>query len=94
MGLFSGRAPVSEEDRRMLLGLRASGPRPPAQGRVVCACFGVGEDTIRRAIAEGARDTAALGRALKCGTNCGSCLPELRGLIAAELPEKSVISME
>jgi assimilatory nitrate reductase catalytic subunit len=82
MGLFSGRAPVSEEDRRMLLGLRASGPRPPAQGRVVCACFGVGEDTIRRAIADGARDTAGLGRALKCGTNCGSCLPELRALLA------------
>ncbi len=40
---------------------------------------------IERAIREGGlRDTAALGRALQCGTNCGSCLPELREILSHE----------
>jgi assimilatory nitrate reductase catalytic subunit len=82
MDLFARGAPVSENDRRILLGARPAEARTD-EGRVVCSCFGVGEVRIRTAIAEGACDTAALGHALKCGTNCGSCLPELRELIAS-----------
>jgi assimilatory nitrate reductase catalytic subunit len=51
--------------------------------RAVCTCFGVREHAIRAAAMAGARTTAELGRQLRCGTNCGSCLPELRALIAA-----------
>ena len=53
-----------------------------AQGRAVCACFGVGEELIRDAIAAGAT-LAKLQDELKCGTNCGSCVPELRRMVAA-----------
>jgi assimilatory nitrate reductase catalytic subunit len=28
-----------------------------------------------------------LGQALKCGTNCGSCVPELKALLAAARAE-------
>ncbi|BCJ92269.1 nitrate reductase [Terrihabitans soli] len=82
LDLFARGEPVSENDRRILLGARAAEPKAD-EGRVVCSCFAVGETRIRTAIADGARDTAALGRALKCGTNCGSCLPELRDLISS-----------
>lgn len=59
--------------------------RPPAGGaglgRVVCNCLNVAEPDIVAAIAAGA-DLAALQSNLKCGTECGSCMPELKRLIA------------
>jgi assimilatory nitrate reductase catalytic subunit len=56
---------------------------------VVCACFGVGRTTICDAIASGARSAAEVGALLKAGTNCGSCIPELKRLIAqAETAEQ------
>jgi assimilatory nitrate reductase catalytic subunit len=78
--LFAAGA-LSDDQRRMLLsgksmdGLASAGP-------VVCACFGVGRNTICDAIASGARSAAELGLRLKAGTNCGSCIPELKLLIA------------
>ena len=51
-------------------------------GPIVCACFGVGRGTICDTIASGARTTAEIGARLKAGTNCGSCIPELKRLIA------------
>jgi assimilatory nitrate reductase catalytic subunit len=41
----------------------------------------VREAEIRAAVAAGA-DLARLQKELRCGTNCGSCLPELRRLAA------------
>ncbi len=38
--------------------------------------------TICDAIAAGANSAAAIGAQLKAGTNCGSCIPELKRLIA------------
>ena len=51
-------------------------------GPIVCACFGVGRSTICDAIAAGANSAAAIGAELKAGTNCGSCIPEMKRLIA------------
>jgi assimilatory nitrate reductase catalytic subunit len=51
-------------------------------GVTVCACFGVGRNAIEQAVADGCHDLSSIGRRLKAGTNCGSCLPELRGFIA------------
>ena len=59
--------------------------QPPAgsaaRGRIVCNCLNVAEPDIVAAIAGGA-DLAALQATLKCGTECGSCVPELKRLIA------------
>jgi Anaerobic dehydrogenases, typically selenocysteine-containing len=55
----------------------------PAQGRIVCSCFSVGETPILEAIAQGCKTPAELGAKLKCGTNCGSCIPELKELLAS-----------
>ena len=52
-------------------------------GPTVCACFGVGRNSLTQAIAAGCASVAQLGEKLKAGTNCGSCLPELRALIDA-----------
>jgi assimilatory nitrate reductase catalytic subunit len=54
-------------------------------GPVVCACFGVGLKFIRDCIASGtAKDVAGVSKALRAGTNCGSCLPELKRIVAHE----------
>jgi assimilatory nitrate reductase catalytic subunit len=54
----------------------------PSSDRAVCACFTVVESEIRAAVAAGGT-LAKLQKDLKCGTNCGSCVPELRRLLAA-----------
>ncbi len=79
---------VSPMERRMLLSGR-SATGLVETGPIVCACFGVGLTTISDAIAEGAASPEAIGAALKAGTNCGSCLPELKRILAqhAQSPE-------
>ncbi|MFG1463917.1 molybdopterin-dependent oxidoreductase [Xanthobacter sp. DSM 24535] len=78
-GLLGDEA-VSPEDRRILLSGRRAGARG-ACGPLVCSCFGVPRGAITEAIAAGDRDAAAIGARLKAGTNCGSCLPELRQIL-------------
>jgi assimilatory nitrate reductase catalytic subunit len=65
------------------------GAAPPtalaARGRQVCSCFDVGEPQIEATLAALRGDAdqrlAAVQKQLRCGTNCGSCLPELRRLV-------------
>jgi assimilatory nitrate reductase catalytic subunit len=50
--------------------------------KIVCSCFSVSEDKIRCAIRdEGLTSAAQIGARLKAGTNCGSCIPELKKLL-------------
>ena len=78
---------LSDAERGALLMGRPSAAAPDC-GRVVCACFGVGENTLKQAIAEGVVSVEALGIRLKAGSNCGSCIPELRRLLAARATSK------
>ncbi|MDI1302280.1 MAG: molybdopterin-dependent oxidoreductase [bacterium] len=80
-GLIGG--PLSALDRRALLSGRAADPAADV-GNIICACFAVGEKTIRRAIATQNLDSvAAIGACLKAGSNCGSCQPELKQILAS-----------
>ncbi len=71
-------------DRLALLAGRPLGAEAD-KGKIICSCFQVGEKTILEAIGNGCDSAEALGDALKCGTNCGSCIPELRGIIGKSL---------
>lgn len=72
------RTPDAAIQRRFdALALVASEP-------VVCACFSVAADAIRQAVAAGAGTLEQIGQSLRAGTNCGSCLPELKRIIARE----------
>ena len=55
------------------------------RGKQVCTCFNVTDAAIAGYLAgcSGSDDTrlAALQGSLKCGTNCGSCIPELKRLV-------------
>jgi assimilatory nitrate reductase catalytic subunit len=78
--LFAAES-LTDDERRMLLSGRSTEGVVSA-GPVVCACFGVGRASICGAIASGAKSAAEIGAQLKAGTNCGSCIPELKRLIA------------
>jgi assimilatory nitrate reductase catalytic subunit len=66
ISLLTGRPPIGQKDH----------------GKTICACFGVGEKTILETIKNGNLSTVEqIGEALKAGTNCGSCIPELRALL-------------
>ena len=56
-----------------------------ARGRQVCSCFDVSETAIdsRLGSCSGSADARLqhLQDTLKCGTNCGSCVPELKRMV-------------
>ncbi len=79
--LFETEALPAPQRRAVLSGRSTDGLADP--GPTVCACFGVGLHTIRDAIDSGAAvSVEAIGKSLRAGTNCGSCLPELRKIVA------------
>ncbi len=51
------------------------------RGRIVCSCLDISENEINAVLAE-TPELAALQHKLKCGTECGSCVPELKRLAA------------
>jgi assimilatory nitrate reductase catalytic subunit len=72
---FADPAAIVESRLSLLSGRSPSGADP---GPTICACFGVGLNAIRAAFEAGAATAEEIGRQLKAGTNCGSCLPEIR----------------
>jgi assimilatory nitrate reductase catalytic subunit len=59
-------------------------------GELICACFSVGLSAIQEAVASGkATSAAGIGKALRAGTKCGTCLPEIESLVAQELKART-----
>ena len=86
--LFEQQEPVTGFGA-LLLAPAARIPAGPWRGKVICSCFGVGERAICDFLAAaGNADHTTLDRlqsALKCGTNCGSCVPELKRLVGTSM---------
>ncbi len=76
---------------RMLL---VPGAKPPvavqARGKQICTCFNVTEAAIAQQLTtcRGNEDQRLLQLqgALRCGTNCGSCLPEVKRMVKFSIP--------
>ncbi|MBI3443938.1 MAG: molybdopterin-dependent oxidoreductase [Magnetospirillum sp.] len=76
-----GRAAIDGGERATLV---AGAPPGGDRGRdkTVCACFSVGLSAIRSAIdTHRLSSVAEVGAMLKAGTNCGSCVPEIRAIL-------------
>ena len=86
-----GRPPQTAQQRLALLAGRAENGKAPA-GATICSCFGVGEVTIADAVRQGCSSVQQLGAKLKCGTNCGSCIPELKTIIDEQMSLNSGMS--
>ena len=62
----------------------------PDPGPTLCSCFGIGVNTILRAIEdEGLLSVEEVGKALSAGTNCGSCRPEIAALLDRATPKEA-----
>ena len=82
------RPDIGVADRRTLLaGIPFEGAAD--EGAIVCVCFQVGAARIAAAAGAGGRSVESIGRQLGAGTNCGSCIPEIRRLIAGVRPSGS-----
>jgi assimilatory nitrate reductase catalytic subunit len=77
-----------------------TGSQPPVPlidaGATICTCVGVKDVAIHTHLATCHGDEAArltsLQSTLKCGTQCGSCVPELRRMIRTTLPSDAPAS--
>lgn len=80
LALQFDKSTLDDRSRNALL----SGFAPAGEdvGRIVCACFSVGEKAIEKAANGGCKNAAEIGSKLKAGTNCGSCVPEIKAIIA------------
>jgi assimilatory nitrate reductase catalytic subunit len=79
--LFEAGVIEAVQRQALLSGRAASGAA--SAGPIVCACFSVGLATIRATIESGEAGTVEeIGKLLRAGTNCGSCVPELKRIIA------------
>ena len=76
----------TELDERRATLLRGGAAVAPIEGKLVCSCNGVGEDTITRSVREqnaaGTCSLASVCAATRAGTSCGSCRPEVGKLMA------------
>ncbi len=74
-------------------GLLRPGATPPVsvEGKLVCSCHQIGEQTIRRCASQPAATLAGVVRATQAGSACGSCRPEISAILAqcAERPPES-----
>ncbi|MGB6309392.1 MAG: molybdopterin-dependent oxidoreductase [Steroidobacteraceae bacterium] len=75
---------LEDADRASLLTGQPADARSDA-GPVICSCFGVGRNTICAAIQQfDLRTPQQIGKRLRAGTHCGSCLPELKSILSEQ----------
>jgi assimilatory nitrate reductase catalytic subunit len=91
--LLQDKSSTKEYGRRLLM----TGSTPPVSfsysGTIVCSCVGVKDLAIKMHL-DGCNGNetdrmTSLQDALKCGTQCGSCVPELRRMTQLTLPLES-----
>ena len=78
--------------RRLLM----TGQKPPVAlrdaGQTICTCVGVKDvaiaDWLQANPGQEAAQLAGLQSSLKCGTQCGSCVPQLKRIIALQSVDK------
>jgi len=75
------RMPTADLRRWLFAPLVTPPPVARSRGRILCNCLDVAERDIAEEVRGGA-DLARLQAKLRCGTSCGSCLPEIRRMIA------------
>jgi bacterioferritin-associated ferredoxin len=61
---------------------------------IVCLCHGVTDRDLEKVIEEGASTVEEVGRRCGAGTDCGTCLGELRERLAGDADPASAIGCE
>jgi assimilatory nitrate reductase catalytic subunit len=95
--LLEDELPAQSYGRALL----APGAKPPvavaSRGRAICTCFNVTDAQIQSCLAQAEGDEdqrlAQLQGKLQCGTNCGSCVPELKRMVRAAVVAQPQLSI-
>ncbi len=85
-GQFSDEAHYKAFSRWALAPISAPPSGQRGRGKIVCSCLDVSQNEILENIELGA-DLITLQNKLKCGTECGSCVPELKRLVYSHHPK-------
>ncbi|WP_272907144.1 nitrate reductase [Pseudohongiella sp. O18] len=72
----------------LLLGIPADQSAQQA-GPLVCSCHNVYQSTVMAAIDAGCDEVEKVGSCCRAGTNCGSCIPEIKRLLAENQPAEA-----
>ncbi len=92
--LLQEELPAHTYGRRLLVPGAQAPAAVPSRGKPVCSCWNVTDAAITGALAQcqGTADQrlAQLQGTLRCGTQCGSCLPELQRMVRASLSAQPV----
>jgi assimilatory nitrate reductase catalytic subunit len=87
--LLVEQLPADLYGRALLSGSPVAPTPVPSRGAQVCSCFDITEPQIETVLARcnGAPDEqlTQLQGELKCGSNCGSCLPKLRSMVRKQM---------
>jgi assimilatory nitrate reductase catalytic subunit len=88
---LQGEQSVQALGRLLLMSSSRAPSGTVTRGRIVCNCLNVSESEIQACLAKPADGNAqatltGLQQQLKCGTQCGSCIPELKRMCAQTSP--------
>lgn len=64
----------------LVLAPSAKPPKSVAPRKIVCKCADISDRQIKQELAQGA-DLSKLQETLKCGTFCGSCVPDIKRMV-------------
>jgi len=90
--LLQDELPAQAYGRALLQGSATAPVALAPRSRQVCTCFNVSESAIHTQLTHchgnEVERLSQLQQALQCGTNCGSCVPELQRMVRATSPVK------
>jgi len=93
-GLLQDELPAQAYGRALLLPVSKPPVPVASKGKVVCTCFQVRDiaidDNLRTCSGTPPERLAKLQGALQCGTNCGSCIPELQRMVRSTSGQTSI----
>ena len=88
--LIENKMELSEKRLQLL---RSGKSTEPVIGKLVCSCNNVGEGNLLNKIKEGCRDHVQLCQLTGAGMGCGSCRPEVKAILDAQvnIPKKEQV---
>jgi assimilatory nitrate reductase catalytic subunit len=89
--------PAQRYGRALLLAVSEPPVPVVTRGKVVCSCFNVRDVAIAEQLKQSSGSDASrleqLQNTLRCGTNCGSCIPEIQRMVRLTVATSPLISV-
>lgn len=84
---------IELSEKRLEL-LRSGSKAEAVKGKLVCSCNNVGEQNLKEKIGSGCQNFDQLCALTGAGQGCGSCRPEVRGILQKTLREQEIKELQ